>query len=219
MNYTPYVLLIEDSPRHAQATTKLLKSVGFQVMHALSLAEGLTLANRMLDPAATVPPPLLVVDLMLPYESHPDLEGVSLIAHVVEAIEQEKLRPTHIVGITAKPTAQRQQELLHLGCRTLLIKPFTHKYAMQLRTLADTPPPDPGAFDQEGTFQQALGPALRREARNIIALLRAPHGAQQALAQQPPLLIVTHPAYTPVNVSPSRPNHLFFKVARAQKGE
>lgn len=170
------VLLIEDNESHAFVMAEVLKAVGFRVWHERSLLAGLLQAEQLLAHTAPAIPTVLLIDVVLPHDHIPSLEGMNLIAHLSEGMEQGRLHPAHLVAISSEYTEQRQHELWLAGCHQILTKPLDPRKAAELRALVESPPAIPsvpvGFADER--LVAITRQALRRHATQIVHLLLHP---------------------------------------------
>jgi CheY-like chemotaxis protein len=169
----PHALVIDDMDVHAFIAEDCLRQCGFSVTTAPTLLIGIEQAYMLLDPNHPPRPMVILIDLRLPLQHCPVLEGVAGAAHLIEQMELRRLHPAHVVAITGEPTEQRERQTLAAGCRMLLHKPFTLEHAASLLRLVQEERPVLPAADSALDDAAVLRDALRREAAELLYFIRS----------------------------------------------
>jgi CheY-like chemotaxis protein len=133
MEGTPRALVVEDSPVHRFLAETLLSEAGFRTTCTASLLQGLDTALAWLAPTQPPVPTVILLDLMLPHERCPIMEGTALAAHLTESMEAQ------------------------------LPKPLTADAAASLRRLVDRPPILPAERDRDTSLDQQAERRLARQ--------------------------------------------------------
>ena len=102
------ILVVDDSPQTLELLQRNLKSEGYQVFAAGSVAE----AIRILE---TTTVDLVVTDLKMPQVS-----GMDLVRHV-----RENYKDTEVMTITGYPSIEGAVKAIKIGAEEYLTKPFT----------------------------------------------------------------------------------------------
>lgn len=174
----PRALIIEDADVHAFIAQTILQQAGFQVTCASSLALGIEQVYTLLNMAQPASPTLILLDLMLPYDQCPILEGTAVIAYLTGQMETGDLRPAHIVAISGVLTQQREQESIIAGAHMAIAKPLTIDHAYMLRAQVNQRPLLPSESDAQfdnikAEHRRAIRRAQRREAAQLLYFLRS----------------------------------------------
>lgn len=138
----PQAILIEDDLLDAEMERFTLEQAGFDVVHAQSLLNGETYITRLLDIHTPYIPTAIVLDLRMPNQTHPDLEGTTLAAVVTRRTQAALLHPTLLVALTNYLSQEREEEAFYAGCHHVMPKPLTHTLATWLyqRVFQPLPP-------------------------------------------------------------------------------
>lgn len=102
------ILVVDDSPQTLELLQRNLKSEGYQVFAAGSVAE----AIRVLE---TTTVDLVITDLKMPQVS-----GMDLVRHV-----RENYKDTEVMTITGYPSIEGAVKAIKIGAEEYLTKPFT----------------------------------------------------------------------------------------------
>jgi two-component system response regulator HydG len=102
------LLVVDDAPHTLEVLERNLKSKGYQVFTAKSVAE----AIRILETA--------IVDLVITDLKMPKVSGIDLIRHV-----RENFKDTEVMMITGYPTIEGAVQAIKTGAEEYLTKPFT----------------------------------------------------------------------------------------------
>lgn len=108
----PSVLVVDDNPDLRTYVARILRAAGFAVVLARNGAEGLEMAKEQ-------DPDVIVTDLMMPVVS-----GLDLIRMIRE---DEKLRGTPVILLTAKADEDTRIEGVERGADAYLSKPFNDR--------------------------------------------------------------------------------------------
>jgi CheY-like chemotaxis protein len=178
MDSTPRALIVEDSEVHRFLAETLLGEVGFQTTCVSSLLHGLDIALAWLAPANPPVPTLILLDLMLPHERCPIMEGTALVAHLTEAMEAQQVQQAHLVAITSEPTELRCAEAMLAGVTRVLGKLLTTEAAVELRQLVAQRPVSGTEGDQhlppaQATERRLARQVQRRDATRLLHFLRS----------------------------------------------
>lgn len=208
MNSTPRALVVEDSDIHRFLAETALSDAGFQTTCVSSLLEGLDVALEWLAPDQPAIPTLILLDLMLPHERCPILEGTALAAHLTEAMDGGILQPAHIVAITCEPTEVRCLEATVAGAGRVLPKPLGSNTAAELRRLVEQAPVVGAERDRHLPAQQAAGRRItrqlqRRDAARLLHFLRS-DAAYSSLPPAQPALTWTRETMRLLLLEPAR---------------
>jgi signal transduction histidine kinase/class 3 adenylate cyclase len=109
---SPTILVVDDNPDLRAYVSRILQSFGFEVLTARDGAEGYSVAKQH-------HPQLIVTDLMMPVVS-----GLALIQMLRE---DETLKGTPIILLTAKVDEETRIEGTELGADAYLAKPFNDR--------------------------------------------------------------------------------------------
>lgn len=104
------ILYIEDSPVNTYIVRKIIRSIGYEMVHAYEGAEGLVIAEEQ-NPA------MILIDLILP-----DTHGLDIIKQLRAS---HQFDDTPIVALTSTDSPTVKQECLDAGCNDYLEKPVS----------------------------------------------------------------------------------------------
>ena len=110
MSIKPSIAIIDDDESVREATTRLLRSLGF-------IAKGFSSANEFLDSNRAVITSCLIADVQMP-----EISGLALYGQLVAAGN-----PIPTVLITAYPDDAIRARALSAGVAAYLVKPFSEK--------------------------------------------------------------------------------------------
>jgi CheY-like chemotaxis protein len=203
------VLVVEDAEEHRYIAEQLLRQVGFTVVCVRSLSQGIDQAMILLDPAQPPRPTVILLDLMLPHERCPILEGTSGAAWLIEQMELGYLHPAHIVALSSEMTEERRNAVQLAGCQLVLKKPLVIDQIHHIRELAVQPPILPQAMDarlpaEAAENQRNARRMLRHSAAELIHFIRSEpaYSGKQATPETRVLwqagdvrVLLTHPTH------------------------
>lgn len=153
----PRALIIEDKEIHAALTRRLLKKAGFEVVEVCaSVRDGLEAAKRLLNLAFAPQLHLIVLDWLLPDPLSPSLEGITVAAELVRAMDEGEIHPAHIVVLTQNLDEERRKDALIVGCSLVVDKPMTAEKAAELFKLIAQPPVYPVSTEHRERYQRTL---------------------------------------------------------------
>lgn len=113
-------MLIEDNPKHARLTIKILSAYGHEITHADNAMNGL----RMIQ---ATPPELVLLDMNLP-----DLDGKTLANRLRRLA---CMRTVPVVALTADNSPQTQRLAIAFGCDGFISKPIdVRQFPQQIET-------------------------------------------------------------------------------------
>lgn len=114
------ILYIEDNYHNRRVVRKILQSKGYWVIEAETGEDGLA----MLDKLKT---PLVLLDIGLP-----GIDGLEVVKRIRE---DEELKDTYVIAITAAAMQGDQERFLDAGCDNYMSKPIR---AMELITMVSS---------------------------------------------------------------------------------
>lgn len=124
------ILLVEDNPQHADLAMRILKTAGYEILHAARGHGGIELARKQLTS-------LIVMDLELP-----DMTGQTACM-LIHKYLREKTPP--IIAVTSHDGEAYRQSAKQAGCQAFMTKPYqpfqllqTVKYFLERMPLADS---------------------------------------------------------------------------------
>ena len=122
----PKILLIEDIPDNAALVRRALSSTGYEIIHAADAESGM-------QAALVHQPDLILLDLGLP-----DYDGQTLAGWLRE---EDSLRSTPIVALTAWPEETARQMVENYGFDGYICKPIIKVagFISQIRSFLKTP--------------------------------------------------------------------------------
>ena len=103
------VLYIEDNPHNRRLVRRTLERRGYSVVEATDGISGLQMVREML-------PPLILLDIGLP-----GMDGIEVVTHIKQ---DEKLRDTPVIALTASAMRGDREKFLNAGCDDYLSKPI-----------------------------------------------------------------------------------------------
>ncbi|MBN1487441.1 MAG: response regulator [Anaerolineae bacterium] len=103
------VLYIEDNYHNRRIVRKVLSSRGYTVIEAEDGHKGLEMVREL-------KPPLLLLDIGLP-----GMDGMEIVARIKE---DEELRETWVIALTASAMRGDRERFLDAGCDDYLSKPI-----------------------------------------------------------------------------------------------
>jgi DNA-binding response OmpR family regulator len=140
----PRVLVVEDDPTVSDVVTRYLERDGYAVEAA---ADGRTALER----ATTLPPDLMILDLMLP-----GLDGLEVFRRV------RAIAPVAVIMLTARGEEEDRVAGLELGADDYLAKPFSPRELMARvrsvlrRTAGKLPSTDDSGILHAGSLEMDL---------------------------------------------------------------
>ena len=106
----PTVLIVEDDEHISQVLRFMLERQGYQVVH---MADGRAASQHI---AASNPPALVLLDVMLPY-----VDGFEIVGQIRA---RDGWRDVPVLMLTAKNTERDTVRALDAGASDFVIKPF-----------------------------------------------------------------------------------------------
>lgn len=110
MSIKPSIAIVDDDESVREATTRLLRSLGF-------IAKGFSSANEFLDSNRAVITSCLIADVQMP-----EMSGLALYGQLIAAGH-----PIPTVLITAYPDDAVRARAFSAGVAAYLVKPFSEK--------------------------------------------------------------------------------------------
>jgi len=110
MTIKPSIAVIDDDESVKEATTSLLRSLGF-------IAKGFSSANEFLDSNRALITSCLIADMQMP-----EVSGLALYGQLIAAGH-----PIPTILITAYPDESIRERALSAGVAGYLVKPFSEK--------------------------------------------------------------------------------------------
>ncbi|MDX8521511.1 adenylate/guanylate cyclase domain-containing protein [Mesorhizobium dulcispinae] len=112
MHNPPRILAVDDTPENLEILRMRLEANGYEVVTAADGEEGLAKARQL-------EPDLILLDIMMP-----KLDGISVVRMVKQ---DDALRSTPVILVTAKADTRDVVEGLDAGGDDYLTKPFEHR--------------------------------------------------------------------------------------------
>jgi CheY-like chemotaxis protein len=113
----PVVLVVEDFEDNRFMMRRLLEMSGYRVVEAVN-------GNQAVERAASEHPDIILMDLSLP-----QLDGLAATRRIRE---QQGLRKTPIIAVSAHDSADFHAEALAAGCNEYVTKPIDFDQLVQL---------------------------------------------------------------------------------------
>lgn len=118
------ILYIEDNYHNRRVVRKILQSKGYWVIEAETGEDGLAMLGRLRTP-------LVLLDIGLP-----GIDGLEVVKRIRE---DEELKDTYVIAITAAAMQGDQERFLEAGCDNYMSKPIR---AMELIEMVSSCYPD-----------------------------------------------------------------------------